>query len=130
MRRAIVTYFVLGLVILAVSACSGRQSDPADYAESYVNALVEKDADTLVTLSCADWEVDAVTQVDSLEAVEARVEGLACEQTGTDGDYALVLCEGSIVLTYDGEDRPIDLATRTFQLVQSGSDWLVCGYHE
>jgi hypothetical protein len=59
--------------------------------------------------------------------LSARLEGLACEQTGTDGDTALVLCNGNIVATYNNEDQQLDLSVRTYQVVQEGGEWLVCG---
>jgi hypothetical protein len=128
MRRSTAIIMIAATVLLTLAACGGGQGDPATSVEGYLDALVSKDADRIVTLSCADWEDDAIIEVDSLEAVDARLEDVSCEQTGTDGETALVLCGGSIVLTYNGEDRPIDLAARTYQVVQSGGEWLVCGY--
>ena len=113
---------------LAISACAANNDNaPARAVEDYLNALVEKDASRLTTLSCGDWEDDALLELDSFQAVTARLEGLACEQTGTDGDTALVLCNGNIVATYNEEDQQLDLSVRTYQVVQEGGEWLVCG---
>jgi outer membrane lipoprotein-sorting protein len=113
---------------LALTACSaGNQDAPAKAVEDYLNALVAKDADRLSTLSCGEWEDDALLELDSFQAVTARLEGVACEQTGTDGDTALVLCKGKIVATYNNEDQELDLSVRTYQVVQEGGEWLVCG---
>jgi outer membrane lipoprotein-sorting protein len=113
---------------LAVSACASNNNNaPVRAVEDYLNALVEKDANRLTTLSCGDWEDDALLELDSFQAVTARLEGLACEQTGTDGDTALVLCNGNIVATYNDEDQQLDLSVRTYQVVQEGGEWLVCG---
>jgi hypothetical protein len=30
--------------------------------------------------------------------------------------------------TYNGEDSPLDISARTYQVVQQGGDYLVCGY--
>jgi hypothetical protein len=95
--------------------------------ENYLTALVEKDANRLATLACSEWEEQALLELDSFQAVETRLEGLTCEQTGTDGETALVLCNGSIIATYDAEDQQLDLAVRTYQVVQEGGEWLVCG---
>jgi hypothetical protein len=114
--------------ILAVSACaSNTDNAPVQAVEDYLNALVEKDANRLTTLSCGEWEEDALLELDSFQAVTARLEGLACEQTGTDGDTALVLCKGNIVASYNNEDQQLDLSVRTYQVVQEGGEWLVCG---
>ena len=113
---------------LVLSACaSNTDKAPAQAVEDYLNALVEKDANRLTTLSCGEWEEDALLELDSFQAVTARLEGLACEQTGTDGDTALVLCNGNIVATYNNEDQQLDLSVRTYQVLQEGGEWLVCG---
>jgi outer membrane lipoprotein-sorting protein len=114
--------------ILALSACASNNANaPAQAVEDYLTALVEKDANRLTTLSCGEWEDAALLELDSFQAVSTRLEGLACEQTGTDGDTALVLCNGSIVATYNDEDQQLDLSVRTYQVVQEGGEWLVCG---
>jgi hypothetical protein len=125
------TFSLILLIVfttLAFSACASSSSDaPVQAVENYLTALVEKDATRLTTLSCGEWEEDALLELDSFQAVTARLEGLACEQTGTDGDTALVLCNGNIVATYNDEDQQLDLSVRTYQVVQEGGEWLVCG---
>ena len=119
---------LLVLTSLASTACtSNNDRAPVQAVENYLNALVEKDANRLTTLSCGNWEEEALLELDSFQAVAARLEGLACEQTGTDGDTALVLCNGNIVATYNEEDQQLDLSVRTYQVVQEGGEWLVCG---
>ncbi len=124
--------FFLALVLvfttLVLAACaSNNENAPVQTVENYLTALVEKDADRLTTLSCGEWEDDALLELDSFQAVTARLEGLACEQTGTDEETALVLCNGNIVATYNNEDQQLDLSVRTYQVVQEGGEWLVCG---
>jgi outer membrane lipoprotein-sorting protein len=120
--------FLLVFTSLLLPACASKSENaPVQAVENYLNALVEKDANRLTTLSCGAWEGDAMLELDSFQAVTARLEGLACEQTGTDGDTVLVLCNGSIVATYNGEDQQLDLSVRTYQVVQEGGEWLVCG---
>ena len=114
--------------ILIVSACkSNEENAPVRTVENYLTALVEKDENRLTTLSCGDWEDQALLELDSFQAVTTRLEGLACEQTGTDGDTTLVQCKGNIVATYNNEDQQLDLSVRTYQVVQEGGEWLVCG---
>lgn len=125
--------FVLILIVVIVanlflSACAAKSNDaPAKAVEDYLNALVGKDSARLTTLSCGDWEDDALLEFDSFQAVNTKLDGLACTQTGTDGDTALVLCKGKIIATYNNEDQELDLSVRTYQVVQEGGDWLVCG---
>jgi hypothetical protein len=119
---------LISLAALVLAACAASTEDaPANAVEDYLNALVAKDADRLSTLSCGEWEDDALLELDSFQAVTARLEGVACEQTGTDGETALVLCDGNIVATYNDEDQELNLSVRTYQVVQEGGEWLVCG---
>ena len=127
MRTTFLILFVL-FGTLSLSACaSSNENAPAKAVEGYLNALVAKDADRLSTLVCADWEDEALLELDSFQAVTPRLDGLACEQTGTEGNTALVLCNGKIVATYNNEDQELDLSVRTYQVVQEGGEWLVCG---
>ena len=120
--------FILLLANILLTACASSASDaPAKAVEDYLNALVAKDAGRLPTLVCGDWEEDALIELDSLQAVNARLENAACSQTGTDGNFALVDCAGSIVLTYNNEDQNLDLSLVTYQVVEESGAWLVCG---
>jgi hypothetical protein len=120
---------ILSLVLAAIilAACASNTDAPVKAVENYLNALVNKEADKIPTLVCGDWEEDALIELDSFQAVTARLEGLSCSQTGTDSDTALVLCTGNIVASYNNEDQQLDLSTRTYQVVQQSGDWLVCG---
>ena len=128
LRRFFLILFTI-IAPLSLAACGAANTNdaPAKAVEDYLTALVEKDADRLSTLVCGEWEDEALIELDSFQAVSTRLEGLACEQTGTDGDTALVLCNGKIIATYTNEDQEIDLSTRTYQVTQEGGDWLVCG---
>jgi hypothetical protein len=127
MRKTVLILFIL-LANILLTACGTSNTDaPAKAVETYLNTLVAKDADRLPTLVCGNWEDDALLELDSFQAVDARLDNAVCQQTVTEGDTSLVSCTGSIVLTYDGEDQNLDLSTRTYQVVQEGGDWLVCG---
>ena len=121
---------ILSIVLIAnilLTACSSSTDAPAKAVENYLNALVAKDSDRLPTLVCGDWEEDALIELDSLQAVSARLEDVSCTQTDADGNVALVNCTGNIVLTYDTEDQNIDLSILTYQVIEESGDWLVCG---
>ena len=123
-------FLILSIVLFAnvlLTACASNNNAPLNAVENYLNALVEKDADRIPSLVCGEWEADALIEVDSFQAVTTRLEGLACEQTGTDGSMALVHCTGKIIASYDTEDQEIDLSVRTYEVTQEGGDWLVCG---
>ena len=124
-------FLILILVIvstLLLSACASKSNNgPTKAVEDYLNALVAKDSNRLTTLSCKDWENEALLELDSFQAVTTKLDGMSCAQTGTDGDTALILCKGKIITTYNNENQELDLSTRTYQVVQQGGDWLVCG---
>lgn len=125
--RKFILIFALTLSIVILAACASEADAPAQAVENYLDALVNKEADRLPTLVCGEWEEEALIELDSFQAVTARLENVSCSQTGTDGDTALVLCTGNIVATYNDEEQEIDLSTRTYQVIEQGGDWLVCG---
>jgi len=125
--RKLILILSLVLATILLAACASNSDAPVKAVENYLNALVNKEADKIPTLVCGDWEEDALIELDSFQAVTARLDNLSCSQTGTDGDTALVLCTGNIVATYNNEDQQLDLSTRTYQVVQQSGDWLVCG---
>ncbi len=128
MRKIFLIVLITFVSTLLLTACASRNDNaPAKAVEDYLKALVAKDENRLTTLTCSKWENDALVELDSFQAVTTRLDGVACSQTGKDGDTALVLCKGKIVATYNNEDQELDLSARTYQVVQEGGDWLVCG---
>jgi len=129
-RLSAPTVICLGILVILLSACGpATSSDPAARAvEGYLTALVDKDSNRLAALSCTTWETNALMELDSFQAVQTRLDGLACETTGTDTGTTLVTCKGKIVATYNNEDQELDLSVRTYHVVQEGGEYLVCGY--
>ena len=117
------------MLALPLTACIGKSADPASKAvEDYLNALVAKDSTKLSALSCASWESSALLELDSLQAVKTRLDGVSCKTSGTTGGTSQVNCQGRIMATYNGEDQALDISARTYQVVQQGGNYLVCGY--
>ena len=126
--RNIIILTMLGLSII-LSSCGAEASSngAAEAVEGYINAIVSNDEAKLISLSCADWESDALIELDSFQLVNITLDGFACQQTGTDGEITLVDCQGKMLLSYNNEAQELDLSTRTYQVVEQGGDWLVCG---
>ena len=126
--RYLLILSMLGLSIF-LSACgsSANSTGAVDAVEDYVNALANNDEASLSALSCADWESSALTELDSLQAVTSTLEGFSCQQSGTDGETALVDCKGKMILSYNDEDQELDLSARTYRVVEQDGNWLVCG---
>jgi len=119
---------ILAFLTIILAACSSSGTDAQVKAvENYLNALVNKESDRIPSLVCGDWESVAMIEVDSFQAVTARLEDVTCSQTGIEGDTTLVHCTGSIATTYNNEDTHIDLSVRTYEVVEQSGDWLVCG---
>jgi len=128
MRRFTPAVLLVLLFVMLISAC-GKAPDPAARAvEDYLTALVNKDSTRLSALSCAEWEASAMLELDSLQAVATKLDGLACSVTGTNGITSEISCQGKILTTYNNEEQQLDLSVRTYQVVKQGGDYLVCGY--
>lgn len=110
-----------------LSACGASPSGAATAVEDYITALASKDQAALISNSCADWEDDALIELDSFALVEVTVDGMSCAESGTDGDVTLVDCQGTFQMSYGGEPQELDLSARTYEVIQQSGDWLVCG---
>jgi len=128
MRKFAQIVFTMCIVSLLISACGQPIDSTAKAVEDYLTALVNKNADALSALSCADWEAQALLELDAFQAVTTRMENMVCSTTVTDGTTAQVNCQGKIIATYNAEDQQFDLSLRTYQVVQQGGEYLVCGY--
>ena len=125
--RNIIIVALLGLSVILTACGAGSSNGAAEAVEGYVNAIVSNDEAKLISLSCADWESDALIELDSFQLVNITLDGFACQQTGTDGEITLVDCQGKMLLSYNNEAQELDLSTRTYQVVEQGGDWLICG---
>jgi len=128
MRALMLT--LAGIALLLLAACTGGSTASGAPAavEDYLQALVDQDTSRLSSLSCADWEEDALLELDSFQGVTARLDAPACTVTGEDGEAALVTCQGKIVATYNNEDQELALNVRTYRVIEDGGTWQVCGY--
>ena len=129
MKNIIVISAILAMILMAtLSSCTGDRDGAVKAIQAYLQALVGKDTERVANLSCANWEADARTEIESFTAVSVALQDLDCKETGVDGDTALVSCSGKITANYGNEVLEIDLAERTFQAVYEDGDWRMCGY--
>ena len=133
MKRKLFILLILLSAALLITGCQSEGSqaagNPAAKAlVTYLNALSTKDEAALTTLSCADWEANALLELDSLQSVQTQLEGLSCQQNASSDGSVTVTCQGKIVSSYGGEVQEFDLSQRTYKMVEQGGDWLVCGY--
>lgn len=128
MNKIFVALAFMMLLMISGCAANGGESDNSAIAlEAYQTAFAAKNTEQVSLLSCADWEDQALLEMDSFQAVETKLEGLSCTQTSIEDGIASAVCQGKIVTTYGDEQREFDLSTRTFKMVKESGEWLVCG---
>ena len=126
MKNKIIFLFFIFTFIL--SACRASGSGASQTVEAYITVLASKDEAALVSNSCAEWEDDALLELDSLALVEVSLtNGIACEEVGSDGDKTLVNCTGKLQMSYGGEPQELDFSKLTYEVVNENGNWLVCG---
>ncbi len=121
----------LGLIcLLTLVACGqqGQPDNPVGAVESYLKLRVASDAPKMLAVSCKDWEGQASIEADSFKSMTANLDGLSCSQSGQDGAFTIVGCQGKIVTQYNGESRNWDLSQKPFKTIQEDGQWKVCGY--
>jgi hypothetical protein len=118
------------LILLLLPACSGGsdKAAAADAVQTYWQAMVDRDLNKVVAASCADWEAQARTEFNSFSAVKLKLDHVACQATGQVDQAVQVTCSGAIIANYGAEDLTIDIANRTYRVVNEGGDWRMCGY--
>lgn len=119
----------ISLVLVACGSASGTASgDPAKNVEAYLQARVKSDVNQMISLSCAVWEPTAKVEAASFQTMNAKLDGVTCQASETQGNVSFVACRGKIVTSYNGNDREWDLAERQFKSIQEGGEWRMCGY--
>ncbi len=127
-KQAILMVIIVGMLL---AGCQNTPAgEPPKAVESYLQALVARDQNAMTAASCANWEANALNEYNSFNAVKLNLQSLACQEAGQDGNYHLVTCTGQIIANYGAEDLQIDVAGRTYQVLQEGGRWRMCGYHD
>lgn len=126
--RKITPLFLILLLLLPLTACASGTSGAAEAVENYYSALISQDSAALDAVVCSDFAADAETEFASFAGVESELEDMSCSQTGSEGETALVACQGQIVATYGAEQMEIPLGDRTWRVLNQDGAWRVCGY--
>ena len=118
------------LAVLAAAGCGAapNTSPAAQAVQTYLQARVDANMDMLSTLSCRDWEAEAVAEGESFSGLSAKLEQAACKEAATADGFTIVSCSGKISTTYNGEVREWPLEARNFRVQAQAGEWLVCGY--
>ncbi len=127
MRTVILTLLALLLVPLLLSACADKGT-ASDAVEKYLKAKIASDDNKLVSLSCKDWEAQALLEAKSFESVTAEFKDMSCKETGKAEQYTLITCNGTLIIQYRGEDpRQQSLGGTTYRAIQEDGKWKMCG---
>jgi hypothetical protein len=125
--------FVFTLLLIALSlvlaACADEGSAP-DAVENYLKAKISSDADKLTSLSCKDWEAQALLDAAPFESVDAKFEGMSCKEAGKEDPFTLVTCEGTLSFEYQGELREQNLSDVSYLAIKENGEWKMCGEKE
>ncbi len=128
MRKLIPFLLIMILSSLLISACGKSDAgDPAKAVEAYWQALIAKDSAKLSSLSCSDFEQEALNTLDSFQSVSVTISGLGCTTASTENDSATVNCSGTITASYGTENLTLNLADHAYSAVKEGGDWRMCG---
>ncbi len=119
---------LLILVFLLIGCSSAVKSDPSSVTFEYLKALSGKDKTKAINLSCKSWEEQASLEVDALLSVGAALNNVQCKVIGTEEDYQLVVCSGTLDLSYNDELRSIDLSSKVYSMGFEDGQWRVCSY--
>lgn len=119
---------VVMLFALAITSCSGSSADaPAKAVEAYWQAMADKDSTTLSSLTCADYEATALTNLASFQSVDLALKDLKCSTSSSTETSAEVTCQGALAASYGAEDTDFNLADFNFVIIKESGNWLICG---
>ena len=114
-------------------ACTSSQPAPVQTMQAFLTAFTAKDENTLINLTCKEWQDQALLEYDSFGNVSTELKDVTCQLAGqavnSQGETVYsVKCSGAIAASYNGELRTFDLGKRIYQVVDRGGSLQVCGY--
>lgn len=117
------TVLFLILLVLALAACAGGEGDPAETVETYLQAKVDGDRETIQANLCSEMEAVLEGESRTFESVSGvELDGMACQRVG---DSDVVSCDGRIVALYGAEETEFPLVS--YRVVQEDGQWKWCG---
>jgi hypothetical protein len=121
-------FFLFIVTVFLLASCSGSQSGAVSAVNTYYQAILAQNADQLKSVTCADFQETAQTELDSFQGVKIELQGFGCQESGKEGANTLVKCTGKIVATYGSDKMDFPLADRVHKVQNQGGSWQVCGY--
>src|SRR5206468_12834353 len=96
------------ILVIFLSGCQAGQAGQTGAAsaiQKYLQARAASDVDQMTLLSCPAWEAQARVEAASFKSMNAKLDAVTCQVSGSDSGSTLVTCQGKIVTTYQGEAR-------------------------
>jgi hypothetical protein len=115
---------------LAGCQAGSNTAGAASAIQKYLAARAASDLDQMTLLSCPTWEAQARIEAASFKSMNAKLQEVICQVSGSDGGSTLVTCTGKIVTTYQGEAREWPVGDHPFKVVQQDGEWRMCGYSQ
>lgn len=129
MKKKIILASIFFCIIL-LSACSPKtnSSEAAKPVEAFYNAIVTQNRDRVSSITCADWEKDALREVDAFMGVKSELKDFSCSVSSEEKEEAVVTCKGSIAASYGTEVTNFPLENRSHKVIKEQGEWHICGY--
>lgn len=130
MKKNIVLILLALLLIAAASGCSKKSEDgeAVKPVEAFYNAIVTQNRDKVSSITCADWEKDALREVDAFMGVKSELKDFSCSVSESSDNEAVVTCKGSIAASYGTEITDFPLDNRSHKVIKEQGEWHICGY--
>ena len=126
--------FILAILIclcaVILSACK-KSDDTAGIIRpvtAFYDAIVTQSRDKVGAITCAEWEKDALRDVDSFMGVKSEMKDFSCTVAEKSDDSAVVTCKGAIAASYGAEVRDFPLDGRSHKVIKEQGEWRICGY--
>ena len=129
-----ICFFILLAGVVCLAACAEKSEKKDDYTEviqpveAYYDAIVSQKRERIGSIACAEWEKDALRDVDAFMGVKAELKDFSCEVENMDAESALVICQGHIDASYGAEVTEFSLQNRQHRVVLEQGEWRICGY--
>ena len=126
------TFIFVVIMLLAVGLCAcSKKSDSGEAVkpvETFYNAIVSQDRNRVSSITCADWEKDALREVDAFMGVKSELKDFSCSVTESGENEAVVTCKGAIAASYGTEITDFPLENRSHKVIKEKGEWHICGY--
>jgi hypothetical protein len=111
------------LLCMAIACAKGPDGDPSQVVELYLQAKIERDAESIQRLLCSEMEIYYQRELHTFETVTGvTIQDMNCQRRDQSD---VIQCQGKIIAVYGGEQRNFPLGS--YRVVQEDGEWKWCG---